>query len=103
MTIQLDPITPDFDQFDFSQLIDMELPEGTQVTYSYSNGSITADLNYFENLQDSWCTITLNLSQVNSWYFKLAPQAVTDFQMAPTNNLASNIYSQAIYDQKSML
>ena len=28
-TIHVEPIPPDFDEFDFSQLIDMGLPEGT--------------------------------------------------------------------------
>lgn len=47
--------------------------------------------------------ITLDLNKVGLWYFKLAPQSVLNYEVAPTNNLASNIYSDELYSQKSKL
>lgn len=52
------------------------------------------------NMQGNWTNVTFDMNVTNYWYFALAPQSITSYEVAPTNNLASNYYSEELYSQR---
>ena len=44
-------------------------------------------------MQGNSTNITFDLNITDYWYFALTPQSITSYNVAPTNNLASNYYS----------
>lgn len=73
-------------------MFDIGLPKGTNISYEYKNGLVTASVDYQHDLQQYPTAITLQLTKLNPWYFDLTPDSVLYYEVSPTNNLASNNY-----------
>lgn len=93
-SIKVDPPNDNLALLNLSNLISLGLPDGTSISYFYSDGTIQIEAKYQQNLENTQSNINIQLPNSN---------ISIPYTLASSNYLAVNAYSDSVYSAAKYL